>query len=54
MHLTMKVPISANKLFTYRDGIFEAMAHRFYNDSTLWRTEKKIETGEERLPATVD
>ena len=28
-------PISANKLFTYRDGIFEAMAHRFYNDSTF-------------------
>lgn len=28
-------PISPNKLFTYRDGIFEAMAHRFYNDSTF-------------------
>ena len=26
---------SANKLFTYRDGIFEAMLHRFYTDPTM-------------------
>jgi len=26
---------SANKLYTYRDGIFEAMMHRFYTDPTL-------------------
>ncbi len=26
---------SANKLYTYRDGIFEAMAHRFYTDPTM-------------------
>ncbi|MFL2859427.1 MAG: thiamine pyrophosphate-dependent enzyme [Pontiellaceae bacterium] len=28
-------PFSANKLFTYRDGIFEAIAHRFYTDPTF-------------------
>lgn len=28
-------PYSANKLYTYRDGIFEAMIHRFYTDPTL-------------------
>jgi 2-oxoisovalerate dehydrogenase E1 component len=28
-------PFSANKLYTYRDGIFEAMAHRFYTDPTM-------------------
>jgi 2-oxoisovalerate dehydrogenase E1 component len=27
--------ISANRLYTYRDGIFEAMAHRFYTDPTM-------------------
>ncbi|MBN2685646.1 MAG: hypothetical protein JXR40_10230 [Pontiellaceae bacterium] len=26
---------SANKLYTYRDGIFEAMMHRFYTDPTM-------------------
>ena len=26
---------SANKLFTYRDGIFEAIAHRFYTDPSF-------------------
>ncbi len=26
---------SANKLYTYRDGIFEAMIHRFYTDPTM-------------------
>lgn len=26
---------SANRLYTYRDGIFEAMIHRFYTDPTL-------------------
>ena len=44
MHITMRRPISANKLFTYRDGIFEAMAHRFYNDSTFVAY-GEIETG---------
>ncbi|QHI69958.1 alpha-ketoacid dehydrogenase subunit alpha/beta [Tichowtungia aerotolerans] len=28
-------PFSANKLYTYRDGIFEAMIHRFYTDPTM-------------------
>ncbi|MFA5689037.1 MAG: thiamine pyrophosphate-dependent enzyme [Kiritimatiellales bacterium] len=28
-------PHSANKLYTYRDGIFEAMIHRFYTDPTF-------------------
>ncbi len=28
-------PFSANKLYTYRDGIFEAMIHRFYADPTM-------------------
>ncbi|MEN8256140.1 MAG: thiamine pyrophosphate-dependent enzyme, partial [Verrucomicrobiota bacterium] len=28
-------PFSANKLYTYRDGIFEAMAHRFQTDPTM-------------------
>jgi len=28
-------PFSANKLYTYRDGIFEAMMHRFYTDPTM-------------------
>ena len=28
-------PFSANKLYTYRDGIFEAMAHRFTTDPTM-------------------
>ena len=28
-------PHSANKLYTYRDGIFEAMLHRFYTDPTM-------------------
>ena len=28
-------PFSANKLYTYRDGIFEAMLHRFYTDPTM-------------------
>lgn len=28
-------PFSANKLYTYRDGIFEAMIHRFYKDPTM-------------------
>jgi 2-oxoisovalerate dehydrogenase E1 component len=28
-------PYSANKLYTFRDGIFEAMAHRFYTDPTM-------------------
>jgi 2-oxoisovalerate dehydrogenase E1 component len=28
-------PFSANKLYTYRDGIFEAMFHRFYTDPTM-------------------
>lgn len=28
-------PISANRLYTYRDGIFEAMMHRFYTDPTM-------------------
>lgn len=28
-------PFSANKLYTYRDGIFEAMMHRFYIDPTM-------------------
>jgi 2-oxoisovalerate dehydrogenase E1 component len=28
-------PYSANKLYTYRDGIFEAMAHRFCTDPTF-------------------
>jgi 2-oxoisovalerate dehydrogenase E1 component len=27
-------PFTANKLYTYRDGIFEAMMHRFYTDPT--------------------
>ena len=28
-------PFSANKLYTYRDAIFEAMMHRFYTDPTM-------------------
>ncbi len=28
-------PFSANKLYTYRDGVFEAMMHRFYTDPTM-------------------
>ena len=28
-------PFSANRLFTYRDGVFEAMLHRFYTDPTM-------------------
>lgn len=28
-------PYSATRLYTYRDGIFEAMIHRFYTDPTL-------------------
>ena len=28
-------PFSANKLYTYRDGVFEAMMHRYYIDPTL-------------------
>ncbi|MCK5676038.1 MAG: dehydrogenase, partial [Verrucomicrobia bacterium] len=28
-------PFKANKLYTFRDGIFEAMAHRFYTDPTM-------------------
>jgi len=28
-------PYSANQLYTYRDGIFEAMLHRFYTDPTM-------------------
>jgi len=34
---------SANKLYTYRDGIFEAMMHRFYTDPTLvaWGEENR-------------
>ncbi len=28
-------PFKANKLYTYRDGIFEAMAHRFQTDPTM-------------------
>lgn len=28
-------PYSANRLYTYRDGIFEAMMHRFYTDPTM-------------------
>ena len=28
-------PYSANRLYTYRDGIFEAMIHRFYIDPTM-------------------
>lgn len=28
-------PYSANRLYAYRDGIFEAMMHRFYTDPTL-------------------
>jgi len=28
-------PFKANKLYTYRDGIFEAMAHRFNTDPTM-------------------
>ena len=28
-------PFSANQLYTYRDGIFEAMLHRFYTDPTM-------------------
>jgi 2-oxoisovalerate dehydrogenase E1 component len=34
---------SANKLYTYRDGIFEAMVHRFYTDPTLvaWGEENR-------------
>lgn len=28
-------PFSANKLYTYRDGIFEAMLHRFHTDPTF-------------------
>ena len=28
-------PFSANKLYTFRDGIFEAMMHRFYTDPTM-------------------
>lgn len=28
-------PFKANKLYTYRDGIFEAMAHRFTTDPTM-------------------
>jgi 2-oxoisovalerate dehydrogenase E1 component len=28
-------PFSANKLYTYRDGIFEAMLHRFATDPTM-------------------
>ena len=28
-------PYKANQLYTYRDGIFEAMMHRFYTDPTM-------------------
>jgi 2-oxoisovalerate dehydrogenase E1 component len=28
-------PFSANKIYTYRDGIFEAMLHRFHTDPTF-------------------
>lgn len=28
-------PFPANRLYTYRDGIFEAMLHRFYTDPTM-------------------
>lgn len=28
-------PYSATQLFTYRDGLFEAMLHRFYEDPTM-------------------
>ncbi|MFA6174685.1 MAG: thiamine pyrophosphate-dependent dehydrogenase E1 component subunit alpha, partial [Kiritimatiellales bacterium] len=28
-------PIGANRLYTYRDAIFEAMLHRFYTDPTM-------------------
>ena len=28
-------PVSKNKVFQYRDAIFEAAFHRFQNDSTL-------------------
>ncbi len=36
-------PYSANKLYTYRDGIFEAMMHRFYTDPTFvaWGEENR-------------
>lgn len=36
-------PYSANKLFTYRDGIFEAMLHRLYTDPTFvaWGEENR-------------
>ena len=28
-------PYPANRLYTYRDGVFEAMMHRFYTDPTM-------------------
>ena len=44
-------PVSKNKVFQYRDAIFEAAFHRFQNDSTLVAYGRKTVIGEGLLPA---